>query len=83
MTTANQTRRTVMLLAWGSFRSNTGVAFADCLRRAWRYIKGIGKAPVRHIRFSPSLIRSPLGRRLGSFTTADRTAAYTTACFGR
>jgi len=40
--TANQTRRSVMLMAWGLFRADPARAFGDCLRGAWKLIK----APV-------------------------------------
>ena len=39
-----ETRRHVMLMAWGMFRADPARTFADCLRGAWK----LNKAPVSH-----------------------------------
>ena len=95
MTPANQTRRSIMLMAWDAKRTEPARTFADCLRSAWTLTKRLGgfarklaaKAKgAKVLQLSPSLIRSPLQRvtrreRYGRY--ADFKAAYTTAVVGR
>ena len=96
MTAANQTRRSVMLLAWSFRRAEADRAFADCLRGAWKMIKGLAKAATKlkaragrnssRLAFSPSLIRSPTtasfrGGRYGG--TLDRHAGQMISRIGR
>ncbi len=96
MNQANQTRRTVMLMAWASRRAEPTRTFADCLRGAWRWVKGMAADAARImkrarkaggvIRYSSDLTKSPIKRSLignrGAGTTAY-TAAYHTAWIGR
>jgi hypothetical protein len=71
MTITNENRRSVMSTAWSFRREEPTRDFADCLRGAWRWFKGMLKATsalrrrmrgASHVMFSPSLIRSPLAR---------------------
>jgi hypothetical protein len=68
MTITNETRRRIMSVAWDLFRTDRNRTFADALRGAWKFIRGLTKAVAafrsrargaRHIMFSRSLIRSP------------------------
>lgn len=93
MTTTNETRRQVMLMAWSLKREGRqlldGRSFSQCLTWAWREIKlqaaKAAFAVMRKVRFSRSLIQSPMQRatqldrrpRLSDFK-----AAYTTAMVG-
>jgi hypothetical protein len=91
-TAANETRRNVMLMAWSFKRSEPGRTFADCLRGAWRFSKRMAetaaafmrraRAAGGQVRFTRSLIRSPLARKLGPGSRADYAASYTTAVVG-
>jgi hypothetical protein len=47
MSTANKTRQSVMSLAWSFKREEMDRAFADCLRGAWKMIKGLTKAVAK------------------------------------
>jgi hypothetical protein len=78
MTTANQTRREVMVLAWGKFRYEahraTGFTFAAALRHAWAWIKGAAARataalawaaiPAKRVLHLRSVVRSPIDRSL-------------------
>jgi hypothetical protein len=69
-----ETRRSVMNIAWASKRSEPARAFADCLRGAWKFVKGMAAAAAKmmakarraggRLNLSPSLIRSPSTSRL-------------------
>ena len=45
--TLNETRRQVMVKAWGFKRGQQARAFADCLRDAWRMVKHAARLAVR------------------------------------
>ena len=97
MKTTNQTRRDVMQLAWGLFRSALNSTdprtFADALTGAWRWVKNAAKrvAPawakggqVRHVRLR-SMVTSPIARSLTGQAYAGVNAAsagYVTSRFG-
>lgn len=87
MKTTNETRRTVMSLAWGLFRAElNGPAprtFADALAGAWRFLKRQAEraAPAwakgskaRQIRFAP-VVSSPIARTLSGQSYAGVRAA--------
>jgi hypothetical protein len=83
MSATNNTRRSVMLMAWVSKRAEPTRSFADCLRGAWRFEKRAANSAAKfrrlvrpgvRIDFSRSLIRSPASNRHGLGTTADRQA---------
>lgn len=69
MTTANDTRRSIMNIAWSAKRTEPARAFADCLRGAWAWVKKSALAAAKmmararraggRLDLSPSLIRSP------------------------
>ena len=95
MTKTNQTRRAVMLTAWGFCHGEPARTFADCLRGAWKLTKRLAKATaalmhrasrsVGPVSLSPSLIRSPIacvfnGRPGGAHR--DFQAALVTARIG-
>ncbi len=69
MTTATETRRSVMKVAWSLFReaAKTGEvrSFADALAGAWRWVKKLAKSRST---WSPgrSSVRSPIARRYGA-----------------
>jgi anti-sigma factor ChrR (cupin superfamily) len=97
MKTTNQTRRDVMQVAWGLFRSDANSAnprsFADALTGAWRWVKNLAKlavpawakgGQVRHIRLR-SMVTSPIARSLTGQAYAGLNAAsagYVTSRFG-
>lgn len=86
--------RRIMGLAWDLFRSDPGRTFADALRGAWKFIRGMAKTAAafrsracgaRHIMLSPSLIRSPNERATSTqfrAGDADRHAARITSRIG-
>jgi hypothetical protein len=43
MKVTNETRRRVMNVAWSFRREEPTRSFADCLRGAWKWIKGMAK----------------------------------------
>ena len=47
MTTATETRREVMVKAWGFKRGQPVRSFADCLRDAWRIVKHAARMATR------------------------------------
>ena len=47
MTTTNDTRRRVMLTAWVFRREEPSRSFAEHLRAAWKWIKGMAKTAAR------------------------------------
>jgi len=93
MTTANETRRNVMLTAWTLRREGRhirdGRTFGQGLSWAWIAVKRQAAAAIyatlRVVHFSPSLIRSPTQRALtGQRYAGARSykAALTTARVG-
>ena len=68
MTTTNETRRNVMLIAWSFRRAEAGRSFADCLRGAWAWIKNMTKA-------APKLARR-LRRSRNGIAATVRSAAW-------
>ena len=81
--------RTVMLTAWDFARAEPGRPFGDCLRGAWKIIRGLaraGRALVKSAKSSPTgLTQSPIarslrGRRHGRWHAYK--AAYLTARLG-
>jgi len=90
----HQLLRQIMLTAWDFRRAEPSRPFADCLRAAWAWTKGMAEAAAklmrrarggRRIDFSPSLIRSPIAnatraQRYGGWL--DHKAAYLTARIG-
>jgi hypothetical protein len=83
--------RSIMQTAWDFARAEPGRAFADCLRGAWKMIRGLreagkrlmrAKGRARVLQLSPMLYRSPTANRAGSRYAAFK-AAYTTAQVGR
>ena len=45
--TANETRRAVMVKAWGFKRGQQARPFGECLRDAWRMVKHAARMAVR------------------------------------
>lgn len=89
MNTATETRREVMLLAWGLYRAELHGAnprsFANALAGAWRWIKGAAAraaaaprwakgAQPRHVSFG-SMLASPIRRGLSGQAYAGVKAA--------
>ena len=96
MTAANKTRRSIMLMAWGSKRSDPSRTFGDCLRGAWAYEKRAATSAARFmararrnggwVHFSPSLIRSPSTNHFAGQTygrTRDQQAGISISRMGR
>jgi hypothetical protein len=93
--TTNETRRSVMQMAWSFLReariAGKGRSFGDCLRGAWRWIKDMAAYATKfmqrarraggRVQFT-SLIRSPIARATGAGSQRDFQAAYLTACIG-
>jgi hypothetical protein len=91
----NQTRRSIMLMAWDAKRTESARTFSDCLKGAWRFARKMAKATANlmararrqggRLRLSLSLIRSPIQRATATAQRAkwtDFKAAYTTARLG-
>jgi hypothetical protein len=68
MSAANKTRQSVMSLAWSFKREEMGRAFADCLRGAWKMIKGLTKAVAK--------LFNGASRSAGLHGSAVRSAAW-------
>jgi hypothetical protein len=85
--------RAVMTTAWEFYRSAAArgepfAGFGEALKSAWRWERsnrefGQRMRGAKHIRFSPSLIRSPIARASARNGTSDFGAAYLTARLGR
>jgi hypothetical protein len=85
--------RAVMNTAWFLYRSAAArgepmESFSDALKAGWAWEKHNRAFAKRmrgasHIRFSPDLIRSPIGRAAGRNRSGDFGAAYLTARLGR
>jgi hypothetical protein len=80
--------RDIMTTAWEFFRSAAKrgepfACFGDSLRSAWRFVRSnlefVRKYQGHPVRFSSSLIRSPIARASGRNGRADFSAAYMTA----
>ena len=95
MTITNEVRREIMLQAWAFHRAEPTRAFGDCLRAAWKFARRIASAAKRllglarrsggRVRFSPSLIHTPIGAATATARhpgRADWRAARTTARLG-
>lgn len=91
----NEDRRQIMQTAWGFRRDEPARAFADCLRGAWKFVRGMAKAAAAFVRrarrsggrvaLSPSLTQSPIQRATATMPHHRRTdfsAAYLTASIG-
>ena len=91
-----QTLREIMLTAWEFRRDEPARTFADCLRGAWKFVRGMKTATAKLMRrarrsggrvaFSASLIRSPVQRATATQRHAGRAdwhGGYTTAKLGR
>ena len=64
--TTNETRRRVMLMAWGMFRADPVQTFAACLRGAWK----LAKAPASRFAKRIAAARANGGRvECGSLVT--------------
>lgn len=85
--------RAVMNTAWDFYRSAAGrgepfESFGEVLKIAWRWEKSNREFARRmrgasHVRFSPDLISSPIGRASGRNRRRDFDAGYLTAVLGR
>lgn len=93
MQITNETRRSVMKVAWALFReaATNGVArpFCDALAGAWRFIKRMAaaKKPSRNggcLEFRSPLARSPIASRYGAMARVGgrSSQAYLTARVG-
>ncbi len=94
MTITNENRRSIMGMAWSFRRDEPARDFADCLRGAWRWFKGMLKATAalrrrmrgaRHIMLAPSLISSPASRVTSTHRypgVTDRRAGITISRIG-
>jgi hypothetical protein len=93
MTTPNETRRSVMRMAWASYRAEPSRPFADCLAGAWRFTKRMAEWAAQNVRkwkragrvqFG-DLTQSPVKASLRGQLYAGRKAfgaAYVTALVG-
>ena len=83
MTTANEIRREVMLMAWGLKRAELTRSFADCLRAAWKMSKQAAKDAARIVsmmhRGMKTLRLSPLSRRQDRRHIGNAEARYQAA----
>ena len=84
--------RGVMRVAWDFFRTakrqQEDRSFGDCLRGAWKLLNGLRElvkslAGVKHLRFSESLIQSPISRRWRGDPINESYHARLTTAFGR
>jgi hypothetical protein len=78
--------RRVMKMAWDFARAEPGRAFGDCLRGAWKMMKGLAEAGrhlmraargARCVQLSPLLYRSPTANRSPSRWLAYKAARVT------
>ena len=83
MTTANQIRREVMLMAWSLKRAEPTRSFASCLRGAWKMSKQAAKDAARIIgmmrRGMTTLRVSPMTRRQDRRHIGNAEARYQAA----
>lgn len=96
MQITNETRRSVMKVAWALFReaATNGIArpFCDALAGAWRFIKRMAAAKKPSgiianggcLEFRSPLVRSPIARRYGAMARVGgrSSLAYLTARVG-
>lgn len=97
MKTTNETRRSVMKVAWSLFReaakTSEARTFADALAGAWRFIKRMAtakkpawmKTTGGRIELRSPIARSAVGRRYGNaaYVGGRSSHAYIAACAGR
>lgn len=87
MITANETRRSVMTVAWSLFRAALTAGeprtFADALAGAWRWVKKLAKTRPMASRGTWQ-IRSPIARRYGAaaYVGGRASAAYLASRIG-
>ena len=90
--TTNATRREIMVTAWGLFRADPALGFADALAGAWRWVRGraarvadhaawMARAAGRTVVFG-SMLQSPIRRQVGQGWSAYK-AEHVTSTFGR
>lgn len=89
MTTANETRRHVMNMAWGLYRDAACAGdrlytFAQALAGAWRFMKRLAASRPALPAFRSPVARSPIARRYGraAFVGGRASATYLTARVG-
>jgi hypothetical protein len=81
----------IMAVAWAFHRAATAEgprSFSVSLKAAWRMHRGFEACAlklrgVRHLRLSPSLIRSPIGRVFQGDPANESGAAYISSMFGQ
>ena len=97
MQITNETRRSVMKVAWGLFReaakASEARTFADALSGAWRFVKRMAamkkpawmKATGGRIELRSPIAPSAVGRRYGgaAYVGGRSSQAYMAACAGR
>lgn len=96
MTTTNETRRSVMLIAWSSKRAEPDRSLAACLRGAWAWMKRQAATAAKFmaraarngglLRLSASLIHSPSTKRFAGVRygrALDRQAGQMISRLGR
>lgn len=98
MHTTNETRRSVMTVAWSLFREAAKVGqsrtFSDALSGAWRWVKRLhavrpawmrGKGGPRTVVLRSPIAPSAIARRHGAtaFAGGRSSHAYQAACMGR
>ena len=89
MTTANETRRHVMNMAWGLYRDAVFAGdrlytFPQALAGAWRFMKRAAASKPTVPTFRSPVARSPIAHRYGraAFVGGRGSAAYLTARVG-
>ena len=95
MPITNEVRREIMLQAWAFQRAEPSRAFGDCLRGAWKLVRGLASAAKKLLRLarrsggrvclSSSLIHTPIGAATATARhpgRADWRAARTTGRLG-
>lgn len=88
MTTATETRRSVMKVAWSLFREAAKAgerrAFADALAGAWRWIKKLATTKRPTWSRAGGVARSAIGRRYGAaaYVGGRSSVAYLAARVG-
>jgi hypothetical protein len=88
MTTAQETRRRVMTVAWSLFREaakgGEPRSFADALTGAWRWVKRLAKAKPFAVRNGSLIARSAVARHYGAaaFVGGRSSHAYAASQMG-
>ena len=88
MSITNETRRSVMKVAWGLFReamrAGESRTFADALAGAWRWVKKLAAMKRRSWSNGGGVARSAIGRRYGAaaYVGGRSSTAYLAARVG-